>query len=366
MWMCQRSYRERCSLRWRDGELLWHPGVELKLISSQVWLESQTGDKEDLAGLNFIKLLRRLRITFLQDVVHWRTRLPEYFLWENALFQDPLYLNFEQQARAQSEHQSVNFSVDAQRVMPEITTTITTYQAAHEQRLVTINGRMEGLEHGVGEILQAVRATDSGIATIVHALARPQQVTVNIPGVLQQPTFTLTGPSQSDTGHTPTALAILPSHPKSTSQPAASSHTQSTPISTTVTVPGALPQQLMSRKLEKVTDVWREYVSGINGTAIKAVYASTSEWRKNNDSERRFYDGRRVIYDAVEQWAQERGIPEVEAAVHLEAARIAEGYSISKLILRMPSVLQHAGIQGASLSLDGRSGAGKGKRKSKA
>ena len=58
----------------------------------------ETGDKiesfcdtnegnSDTAPEAFLRLIRYLRLTFLQDVVHWRERLPKDFLiWEHPLF----------------------------------------------------------------------------------------------------------------------------------------------------------------------------------------------------------------------------------------------------------------------------------------
>ena len=74
--------------------------VEVRLT----WLReahfAQETATADMAAEAFLRLLRCLRVTFLQDIIEWRQRLTEsFFVWEHPLFSDPEFLGFETAAR---------------------------------------------------------------------------------------------------------------------------------------------------------------------------------------------------------------------------------------------------------------------------
>ena len=57
----------------------------------------------------------------------------------------------------------------------------------------------------------------------------------------------------------------------------------------------------MSREIETVVDLWREYDEGIAGRpSLRHMYDSgNKDWRRGDDSERRFYRRRKKILDEV-------------------------------------------------------------------
>ena len=59
----------------------------------QTRIDEGQGDKS-VAADGFLKMLRTLRKTFLQDSVPMRKRHPHLSIWNAPLFQDPEYLRF--------------------------------------------------------------------------------------------------------------------------------------------------------------------------------------------------------------------------------------------------------------------------------
>jgi hypothetical protein len=83
----------------------------------------------------------------------------------------------------------------------------------------------------------------------------------------------------------------------------------------TETLQPVFPPFQMSRTLQTVRDLWNEYNKGLGGLpSVKSMYEGKDQSLKNgNDSERRFFDGRKVILWLVTQLAEDRGYTGNEA-----------------------------------------------------
>ena len=65
----------------------------------------------------------------------------------------------------------------------------------------------------------------------------------------------------------------------------------------------------MSRSVQTVTDLWREYTSGLNGRpSVKIMYEST-EWLFGSTTDSKSYRWRKMIPDLVDRIATHRGVP---------------------------------------------------------
>jgi hypothetical protein len=89
----------------------------------------------------------------------------------------------------------------------------------------------------------------------------------------------------------------------------------------------------MSRKLITVLDSWREYDEGLGGmTSVKEAYEGDDQtWRKQNDSERKFYERRKPIWQEVKVLAEKRGITIGQAVELLEHYRVKGKMSLNQL-----------------------------------
>ena len=74
----------------------------------------------------------------------------------------------------------------------------------------------------------------------------------------------------------------------------------------------------MSRSVQTVVELWREYMVGLSGLpAMKTMY-ETGARLFASETDRRFHRRRKLILNLVEQLAKARSIPEVEAAADTE------------------------------------------------
>jgi len=85
-----------------------------------------------------------------------------------------------------------------------------------------------------------------------------------------------------------------------------------------------LPTYKLSRSLHTVHDLWKEWTEGLcGGPAVKDLEERWgTEWRKE-DTERRFFNNRRVVLNEVKRVAAEQKISEAEAVEVVERRRLS-------------------------------------------
>lgn len=93
----------------------------------------------------------------------------------------------------------------------------------------------------------------------------------------------------------------------------------------------APPSYALSRTIVTVTDLWREYSTGLTGCpSVRDLEQQFgASWRKGNES--RFFSRRNEIYKYIKDKAVKERITEEEAAKKLEEKRRHIGVSIDKL-----------------------------------
>lgn len=93
-----------------------------------------------------------------------------------------------------------------------------------------------------------------------------------------------------------------------------------------------LPTYTLNRTIVSVTDVWREYSSGLSGHPSVEYFENTygTAWRKDR-KESRFFSRRNEIYKAIKEKATQERTSCEEAARRIEERRVQLGISLDKL-----------------------------------
>ena len=97
--------------------------------SSNAASKRKATQEEDYAAEALLELLKRLRRTFLQDIVHWRLSMPNLYIWENALFATDEYRSFESAALQESAIREQTFDDRLALAMPLLTERLTAYHS---------------------------------------------------------------------------------------------------------------------------------------------------------------------------------------------------------------------------------------------
>ncbi|KAI9278958.1 hypothetical protein BDA99DRAFT_531686 [Phascolomyces articulosus] len=81
-------------------------------------LDNGDVEQSSFAADGFLKLLEQLRVVLLQDSVLMRERFPYHCLWQDSLFQDELYLEFECELNPALENEVEPADLLLQRAVP--------------------------------------------------------------------------------------------------------------------------------------------------------------------------------------------------------------------------------------------------------
>ncbi|XAO23599.1 hypothetical protein I312_102379 [Cryptococcus bacillisporus CA1280] len=95
-----------------------------------------------------------LRRAFLQDAPHIRQRYPSLFIWDNPLFQDPLYLSHEARARQMANDFAVQASLMLRDALPELVNLVST-------NFASINQTLRGFDDRVSQELVSAAVRES-------------------------------------------------------------------------------------------------------------------------------------------------------------------------------------------------------------
>ena len=280
--------------------------------NERAFVGTHAGRHHDLAAEAFLTLLKRLRKTFLQDSVQWRQRYPRHFLWEHELFSDAEYLEFERQARVTTITRTTNVPHDVRTAIPRLCDLWDMSNQSHSQHHQETSAALAAHGDLYRQILEQLASLNSSSKSIREALQEPRTITIpiQIPPTLPPPGVSNPADLLAHMTEQASALNVL--------APSGNCNLQSR-----VTEPShrLMESYSMSRSVQTVTDLWREYTIGLNGKpSVKTMYES-GERHFGSESERKFYRRRKVILDLVDRIATHRGVPGVEAATAVEIWR---------------------------------------------
>ena len=284
--------------------------------------------EQDLAAIEFLRLLDRLRESFLQDVVHWRLQIPDFFLWENPLFADAEYLHFEEQARVSSVERSTHLSLDVQRALPIFSAQVMAALSAHQQQSEAMSLDLRAMKSDTSAIARKVEEGFAKNAEILSSLYTALSRPIVIPE-LTIPAQLIPGPLQQSPDPASNICAVpvssLPVSSSSYIQPRVQSGGSFSSSGNATNLPPALTPFRMSRTIATVSDLWREYAVGLSGQpSVRTTYEGASTEWKRNESERRWYQRRKPILQAVEEIAAKRCIPPEQAATLIDQWRVSQ------------------------------------------
>jgi hypothetical protein len=333
-----------------------HREVELKYRSSK--------REQDKAGLAFLRLMKHLRTTFIQDIPWHRQRRPNHFLFTHALFADPEYITFERKAllvqprtaqdfddrlRVHAPHMTTVMQSNFAAIMTEVTSSGRQLAADTAQLNATVgdlNDNQFILKSTMEEQFKAMEdrfgVIDQQLAAVLYQTAPERTSPIDaeysaalsqtLAGLQKMAELRLHGGASSSSSvqartratHTqvplpPTTLAHL------TVASSATPALRETARINSSLEPARIPFKF-NRDIKTVLDTWLEYNVGtpvqgpLKPLRAKGGFSFAKTLGGQNDQ--RFWN-RRVdaLVQAVEKLAEVRKIPELEAAGLLDNLR---------------------------------------------
>ena len=258
------------------------------------------GTKE-IAAQGFTTLLRQLRQPFLQDCVIWQQQFPDHLLWKHSLFDCQDWKEYSNYALNEMVRRRNDVDRRIQSSIPIIASALQELVRTHHQDWSSVRADVSTLTDAARSQGLQLEATQQIVANVLRQLAAPLRIQIDRPlDSIQNDVITASsGPLEHNPGEDIATTAA------------------ETTLAPIVTV------YKMSRTTQTVEQLWREYNSGLSGLpSIKTMYEhSGHKWNKTNDSERKFFQRRQVIWKAVTVLSSKRSIPGEKGAVVLDKYR---------------------------------------------
>lgn len=268
-------------------------------------------DRADLAAQGFLRLVSYLKIVFLQDSAILMQTFPNHPLWRLPVFVTSEYAAFAHEVRQHNASIETPMDVQIRQALPLVA-----------DQLVSVRDSVNSKTDYWG------RKSETGMKKLEDLLV----------DVYRQGTGELRGTLviQRDAGVRPSNPVQLPISRPPTLINAAGSSSPVLLGSTTTTQNLAqtqMPNYTMSRTLNTVAELWREWNAGIGGGP--SVKDLDSEWGtkwRTTPKEAVWYGQRRYLICRIEQDAESLRLPIERLIEELDATRVAKGWSLDRLI----------------------------------
>jgi hypothetical protein len=301
---------------WVDQWLAWFRSDEPEGLPRQ---DMDHKDRDDMAAQGFLRLLDQFRTILLQDSVLLQPQFPKHPIWDDSIFIRDDYQEFARQLRQSLLCTETPQEIQLQQTLPIIADRLSMvqkdlhqvvdlwgYQA--QRQLQKVDSQLQDLLSG--QITFTVRATE-------------------LPAV------------EKTSNSSPSRPISLPEEPRSGDpplQPGQPDPMQPSLVSNDVDTSSSPPFYQLSRTIETVPELWKEWSEGLGMNpsiqSLESRYGAA--WRPSH-KERVMFSRRKVILDEI--YARSHRTPSVEAAVEeLELVRSRAKLSLYKLYLLLSKV----------------------------
>ncbi|GMF16668.1 unnamed protein product [Phytophthora fragariaefolia] len=234
--------------------------------------------KPEIAAGAFLKMLKHLRVIFLQASMLLIQRYPNHCLWKHPLFSTSEYAGFRKELTAA-------VSTVTKPELHTLDTVVPQMAAILKENLYTLNGKIDALAAGVDSVKDlskqrlVIRWEDVDVG---------QHLEVGTRDKLETPNSGAGGDKCS------------------------------------------CPVVKLSRAVRTVVELWREYTNGVGGqmSIVEADKLMRTKWRES-PTEARIYLRRKRYYDAIAAIAARESITHEAAAELLEVKRNSSGLSLN-------------------------------------
>lgn len=311
-------------------------------------------DRRDLAAQGHLRLLKELRPIILQDSIILKEEFPDHPIWTDEVFAREDYKVFAQEVALALESTEEPEEIQLRRAVPLIAERLNIVQQANTH---------SANEWGA-KILRAVGEANNKIDDLVSGRV-PFLVRAYPPGSDEATVGNLVAPLPPLSSSAPPLPSSAPFLPPSLLPPLTSSSSSSDPIfsslsasldllsstsrttapdiiSTAVpaasTVVSSITQYELSRTIQTVPDLWREWTVGLTGYPAVQMLEDTHgpSWR-TSQKERMLFSRRKKIIDEIRK-RQAEGKSIQTAVEEVELVRSRGRMSLHKLseVLRQP------------------------------
>ena len=270
----------------------------------------------DYSRNNFLKLMKYLRVVFLQDSVFLREKFPNHVCWRAPIFATAAYMDFESQVKIAAIESSAAEPDDSiRRVAPVIASALTTAVGTMHTAMNLMEARINS--NITANIAEPMSQTMAGLSRQCRSL---QQFATSMRSIVEH-------------AHNEFFVSDAPMDVANVETSTVANSSVDPPIQT-------VPSYKMNPLVTTLPDLWQEWTGGyLGGPAVKDLYSEYKVRWCPDEASRRFFKRRQAIIEYIIQKAQHMGreVPQIVGC--LESYRLANAKSIdfiSKNLKKLP------------------------------
>ena len=303
---------------WVNEWLAWFEGQGEAPAATVTSFEATMGeDRDDLAGQGFLRLLDHLRTIILQDSVIMQEQFFDHSIWNDLLFARDDYKIFAQELKTCSLDKEEPQEILLRRTLPVIADRLNVVQQNLKQTMIEWSSRTHQEVLGLCTTVNDLLSGRLAITLQASSLSSDANFVV-------VSAFASTSIAQSISTSAVASVSVFPVVSAAAAAALASPSLSSYEDNETVSRPSpplVPPKYRLSRTIETVPDLWREWTIGLNSNfsvqSLKDTYGAA--WRPALN-ERVFFSRRKAIIDEIRA-RQSAGINAAVAVEELELVR---------------------------------------------
>ncbi|EDN11037.1 predicted protein [Histoplasma mississippiense (nom. inval.)] len=294
VWLDRFDSYERLSQKQRQTQRREREAAEMEEVKETE--QELPEDEQDLAAQGFLRLLKQLRTVILQDSVLLQRQFPDHPLWSDALFVREDYQKYTLQIVQALETAVEPQEIQIQRVVPVITDQLKNVRQEMIQSIDKWGYENQQLQQKMAQ--QLADLVDGQITFSIRAVPQSSAAQNSVMNLAAIPSaFSL--PSSSSTLSRDIVQRSVESEMEmrqSSSNNAESVDLTATLLTSSWTGNG----YSLSRTIQSVPDLWREWTTGLGGgPSVQSLEDQGGSWRKSSSKEQMMFCRRKIIINEI-------------------------------------------------------------------
>jgi Transcriptional activator of glycolytic enzymes len=286
------------------------------------------------------------RTVTLEDATVLKPQFPESPLFAHILFNDPEFLEYQQNALQAFQEDDIPTAIQVQRLVPGIATELHTITEIMSGQFSLITKNIDRMQDQVTTIIGNQKSHNDRLMAIERFADRTNRGQIRVISQLQadfdgvNPVHDMTDIADRPLIMSSTAQLQLSSDPSSSTNASASTSFVSVRDSALATTSASesVPKYMVSISITTVNEAFKEWSEGlINGPDgirspsirhLERIYGT--KWRKD-DAARQRYIRRKALIQRIERTALNLKLSESDVAQRIELWRKAEGMTLDRI-----------------------------------
>ncbi|EDN05524.1 predicted protein [Histoplasma mississippiense (nom. inval.)] len=294
VWLDRFDSYERLSQKQRQTQRREREAAEMEEVKETE--QELPEDEQDLAAQGFLRLLKQLRTVILQDSVLLQRQFPDHPLWSDALFVREDYQKYTLQIVQALETAVEPQEIQIQRVVPVIADQLKNVRQEMIQSIDKWGYENQQLQQKMAQ--QLADLVDGQITFSIRAVPQSSAAQNSVMNLAAIPSASSL-PSSSSTLSRDIVQRSVESEMEM--RQSSSNNAESVDLTATLLTSSRTGNGYsLSRTIQSVPDLWREWTTGLRGgPSVQSLEDQGGSWRKGSSKEQMMFCRRKIIINEI-------------------------------------------------------------------